>query len=66
VASPDTPLAQPIVGKRDPEYLLHLIEPLGGPAQVLNYLTRYTHRVAISNERLVGLQRASRVSGTRQ
>src|SRR5208283_562336 len=27
----------------------------GGPAQVLAYLGRYTHRVAIANSRLVGL-----------
>lgn len=26
--------------------------PLGGPAQVLEYLSRYTHRRAISNERI--------------
>ena len=25
---------------------------MGGPAQVLEYLSRYTHRTAISNERL--------------
>ena len=30
--------------------------PFGGPAQVLKYLARYTHRVAISNHRLVSLQ----------
>ncbi|MBY0460400.1 MAG: transposase, partial [Gemmataceae bacterium] len=29
--------------------------PFGGPAQVLKYLARYTHRVAIANSRLVGL-----------
>jgi hypothetical protein len=28
---------------------------LGGPAQVLDYLGRYTHRVAISNERILGM-----------
>ena len=27
--------------------------PLGGPEYVLQYLARYTHRVAISNHRLV-------------
>jgi hypothetical protein len=27
--------------------------PFGGPEQVLNYLARYTHRVAISNSRLL-------------
>ncbi|MBK9217218.1 MAG: transposase [Uliginosibacterium sp.] len=30
-------------------------QPLGGPEQVLAYLGRYTHRVAISNERIVGI-----------
>ncbi len=31
-------------------------KPFGGPAQILNYLSRYTHRVAISNYRIVGLK----------
>lgn len=30
--------------------------PFGGPKQVLKYLARYTHRVAISNGRLVSLE----------
>ena len=29
--------------------------PLAGPEVVLDYLSRYTHRVAISNERIVGI-----------
>jgi hypothetical protein len=29
--------------------------PFGGPRRVLKYLARYTHRVAISNHRLVSL-----------
>src|SRR4030095_8126335 len=29
--------------------------PFGSPAHVLHYLARYTHRVAISNHRLVGV-----------
>jgi Putative transposase len=29
--------------------------PFGGPEQVLNYLGRYTHRVAISNNRLLNI-----------
>jgi hypothetical protein len=29
--------------------------PFGGPRQVLKYLARYTHRVAIANQRLVAL-----------
>jgi len=30
--------------------------PFGGTEQVLNYLARYTHRVAISNHRLVAFE----------
>lgn len=30
-------------------------KPFGGPAQIINYLSRYTHRIAISNQRLVAL-----------
>jgi hypothetical protein len=30
--------------------------PLGGAAQVLHYLSRYTHRTAIGNERILGLE----------
>ena len=29
--------------------------PFGGPAQVLKYLSRYTHRVAISNRRILSV-----------
>ncbi len=37
------------------EWVVYAKEPLGGPAQVLEYLGRYTHRVAISNERIVAV-----------
>ncbi len=37
------------------EWVVYAKQPLGGPAQVLEYLGRYTHRVAISNERLLGI-----------
>jgi Putative transposase len=33
--------------------------PFAGPAAVLAYLARYTHRVAISNSRLVAFDEAS-------
>lgn len=36
-------------------WVVYAKEPFGGPAQMLKYLTRYTHRVAISNSRLVRL-----------
>jgi hypothetical protein len=29
--------------------------PFGGPQAVLSYLSRYTHRVAISSSRLIAL-----------
>jgi hypothetical protein len=35
---------------------LYAKRPFGGPAQVLDYLGRYTHRVAISNHRLLELK----------
>ena len=33
----------------------YAVQPFGGPEQVLKYLTGYTHRVALSNRRLVKL-----------
>ncbi|MBI3902456.1 MAG: IS91 family transposase [Nitrosomonadales bacterium] len=36
------------------DWVVYAKQPLGGPAQVLEYLGRYTHRVAISNERILG------------
>jgi hypothetical protein len=38
------------------EWVVHAKPPFGGPAQVLKYLARYTHRVALSNARLVSLE----------
>jgi len=35
------------------DWVVYAKTPLGGPAQVLSYLARYTHRTAISNERIV-------------
>lgn len=37
------------------EWVVYAKEPFGGPQQVLAYLGRYTHRVAISNNRLVDI-----------
>jgi len=36
-------------------WVVYAKQPLGGPAQVLDYLGRYTHRVAISNERILDI-----------
>lgn len=35
------------------EWVVYSKAPLAGPAQVLRYLGRYTHRIALGNERLV-------------
>ncbi len=37
------------------DWVVYAKRPFGGPAQVLKYLARYTHRVAISNARLLEL-----------
>jgi hypothetical protein len=36
-------------------WVVHAKRPFGGPEHVLKYLARYTHRVAISNGRLIDL-----------
>jgi hypothetical protein len=38
---------------RNSKWVVYCKRPFGGPKQVLRYLARYTHRVAISNRRLV-------------
>jgi hypothetical protein len=38
-----------------PEWVVYSKPPFGGPEQVLKYLARYTHRVALSNQRLRSL-----------
>ena len=40
---------------RSAEWVVYAKPPLGGPGQVLEYLGRYTHRVAIANQRLVAM-----------
>ena len=37
------------------DWVVYAKQPLGGPQAVLDYLGRYTHRVAISNERIIGI-----------
>jgi hypothetical protein len=37
------------------EWVVYAKRPFAGPAQVLDYVGRYTHRVAISNSRLVSM-----------
>ena len=40
---------------RECEWVVYAKRPFAGPAAVLAYLSRYTHRVAISNRRLLAL-----------
>jgi len=40
---------------RKAEWVVYAKRPFGGPEPVLRYLSRYTHRVAIANSRLVAL-----------
>jgi hypothetical protein len=45
--------AQWLAPLRKQEWVVYAKRPFAGPAAVLAYLSRYTHRVAISNRRLV-------------
>ena len=40
-------------GLFDNEWVVYAKQPFGGPKQVINYLGRYTHRTAISNDRIL-------------
>jgi hypothetical protein len=42
-----------IEGAAAQEWIAYAKRPFGGPEQVLSYLSQYTHRVAISNHRIV-------------
>jgi hypothetical protein len=48
-----TALLSPLYAK---DWVVYAKPPFGGPEQVLKYLARYTHRVAMSNHRLVKLE----------
>lgn len=38
------------------EWVVYAKPPFGGPAQALEYLGRYTHRVALSNDRILDIE----------
>ncbi|HEY1182309.1 MAG TPA: IS91 family transposase, partial [Rhodocyclaceae bacterium] len=48
-----TAFAQWLAPLRSCEWVVYAKRPFSGPAAVLAYLSRYTHRVAISNSRLI-------------
>ncbi|MEO7861040.1 MAG: transposase [Nitrospirales bacterium] len=54
-AQDDTAWRNLFADLRRHDWVVYAKQPLGGPAQVLEYLGRYTHRVAISNERILGM-----------
>jgi hypothetical protein len=41
---------------RQAEWVVYAKAPFAGPQQVLDYVGRYTHRVAISNNRLLDIE----------
>jgi hypothetical protein len=41
---------------KDKEWIIYSKQPFGGPDHVLEYLGRYTHRVAITNNRIVSIE----------
>ena len=51
--------ARQIEALRKTGWIVYAKPPFGSPEQVLAYLGRYTHRVAIANSRLVGLDDTS-------
>ena len=61
-AGETTALAEPsafrafLAKLRAKDWVVYAKPPFGGPEQVLAYLGRYTHRIAIGNERLLGLR----------
>ena len=60
-AGSTAPLADPgafaawLAQLRQHDWVVYAKRPFAGPEQVLEYLGRYTHRVALSNERLLSL-----------
>jgi len=47
---------QLIKALQDKEWITYSKQPFGGPEQVLEYLGRYTHRVAITNNRILSIE----------
>ena len=44
------------------DWITYFKEPMGGPAQVVEYLGRYTHKVAISNHRIKSIDTDNKVT----
>jgi hypothetical protein len=55
LADPDT-FAQHLAPLSTADWVVYAKRPFGGPEETLAYLGRYTHRVAITNSRLINLE----------
>lgn len=49
----DTPIGEAIKRASRQDWIVYAKPPFGGPEQVLEYVSRYTHRIAISNRRIL-------------
>jgi hypothetical protein len=47
---------QRLAALRRHDWVVYAKTPMAGPAAVLDYLSRYTHRTAVGNERLLGIE----------
>lgn len=47
---------QRLAALRRHDWVVYAKTPMAGPASVLDYLSRYTHRTAVGNERLAGIE----------
>ena len=61
--SPTSERSRVLAPLRRIQWVVYCKEPFAGPEQVLRYLSRYTHRVAISNRRLVAADWGVRSAG---
>ncbi len=48
--------AEHLIPARQTEWVVYAKAPFAGPPQVLDYVGRYTHRVAISNQRVLDIE----------
>jgi predicted Zn-ribbon and HTH transcriptional regulator len=49
-------ISDPIEASRQKNWIVYAKKPFGSPQTVLDYLGRYTHRVALSNDRILQVQ----------
>lgn len=54
IINADLPAMKAELYKKD--WVVYAKKPFAGPAQIINYLGRYTHRIAISNSRIINHQ----------